>query len=143
MTPETETKTRSIVINLVGTEGQLDIAESDYAVVNVEDAAERAKSIILELGKKYRNYGWSIISGEKEDCPSCTGELIELKYETIKVQERVACPFWDVVEPEGEICRINAILCPEEGSIWPDCCPLLNNDGVLVEVEPPTEQETE
>lgn len=71
----------------------------------------------------------------KTDCPSCDSELIEMKYETIKVRERSACPFWDVVDPEGEICRINAIECPEEGPIWPDCCPLLNNNGVLVEVE--------
>ena len=61
--------------------------------------------------------------------------LIEKKYETIKVKERVCCPFWDVVDPEGEICRVNGIPCPEEGPMWPDCCPLLNNDGVLVEVD--------
>jgi hypothetical protein len=74
---------------------------------------------------------------ESEECPSCGMDgLIEMKYATIKVKERAACPFWDVIEPEGEICRANGGLpCPEDGPIWPDCCPLLCNDGVLVEVD--------
>jgi len=71
-----------------------------------------------------------------DECPECDGELVEMNYTEIKVKERSACPFWDSVEPEGEICRANGGLpCPEEGPIWPDCCPLLNSDGVLVEVD--------
>lgn len=71
----------------------------------------------------------------ENECPACGMDgLVEVRYETIKVQKRASCPFWDIIEPEGEICRAIGIHCPKEGPIWPDCCPLLCSDGVLVEV---------
>jgi hypothetical protein len=72
---------------------------------------------------------------EQENCPSCNGELQELELLNIKVSERIACPFWDVNERNEGICRIFDTECPEEGEIWPDCCPLLTHDGVCVELD--------
>lgn len=55
-----------IVIVLVGTEGLLDLPEGEYAVRNIDDTAERVKQLVKELGNKYKNYGWSVISAESE-----------------------------------------------------------------------------
>ncbi len=63
MTPEPETV--CMTIKLVGSHGQLDIAEGEYTVTNIEDIAKRAKDIIYEYGRCYSNYGWSIAWGIK------------------------------------------------------------------------------
>jgi len=55
-----------IVILLVGTEGQLDRADPEYRVLNLEDQAENTKQQILELVPKYENYGFTLIRAEKD-----------------------------------------------------------------------------
>jgi len=54
-----------IIITLVGDEDLLDLPEGDYAVRNIDDTAERTKQLVKELGNKYKNYGWSVVSAEK------------------------------------------------------------------------------
>lgn len=64
-----------IIINLIGTKGQLDIGEEIFAVRNIEDTAERAKQIIIQRGTVYKNYGWSIISAQKGEIPKDNREI--------------------------------------------------------------------
>jgi len=59
-------KQREIQLKLIGTAGQLDKAEGDYAVYTIEDVAGRAHQLILNAGSPYKKegYGWSIILAE-------------------------------------------------------------------------------
>ena len=58
----------TIIVHVIGTQGALDKPESQYKVKYIEDAAETAKRMIIEIGQKHRNIGWSVICGEKETC---------------------------------------------------------------------------
>ena len=54
-----------IIIKIIGTAGALDLPEGEYAVRNLIDTAERTREIMLNEGKKWPNYGWSVISAKK------------------------------------------------------------------------------
>jgi len=83
MIEEKDSKQAVIKIGLIGTEGQLDRPEGEYAVRYLEDQAELAKNYILSLKDKYPNFGWSIIMAnrillEAEETEIKPGEIYEI-----------------------------------------------------------------
>jgi len=58
-------KHAEIIFKLVGSEGQLDLPERDYAVYYLDDIPKEIQIKIDELKKEYSNYGWSLITAHR------------------------------------------------------------------------------
>lgn len=78
-----------ITIKIVGSYGQLDVAEGEYTVTNIEDIALRARDIIYEYGRCYPNYGWSIAWGNKDNLSARKRKGLILRF-IDKLRKKVA-----------------------------------------------------
>ena len=50
---------------MVGTEGQLDRPEGEFAVRHLDDFAKRIKEKLKELNKQFPKFGWTMITATK------------------------------------------------------------------------------
>ena len=50
---------------MVGTEGQLDRPEGEFAVRHLDDFAKRIKEKLKELNKQFPKFGWTMITANR------------------------------------------------------------------------------
>ena len=84
-------KYAEIKIVLIGTEGELDRPEGDFAVKHLKDHKKAIGDFLREADRIHPNCGWTLITAHKpidEKCDPCPG---------------ISCPHWIECYPQLEM----------------------------------------